>query len=251
MEKVRSLEPLDELFDRAKAKDEFEFICTLLRVRGMQSEGWDSLGESWDLINQLLAQIQAPIEQVFKIRLILFLYCHATEMHDLYHIIGNLLLVSLGERYHFEPFAADVRGAKTAATKPSKKVERIRSWSEESGLQAVGELLDYMLIREVRNAFFHSDYVIFGDEFRIVRGEGIKIDNVVTKAIKFEWLLPRLQLGINTVLRVIELVRYHQTSYKEVKILPARILQGGGLEDVELIIDNVHGVVGFRTPTKR
>jgi hypothetical protein len=44
---------LAPLFERAKAADEFEFCCTLLRIRGMEDAYWDPLRESYQLTQQL------------------------------------------------------------------------------------------------------------------------------------------------------------------------------------------------------
>lgn len=83
---------IGDLFNKAKEKDEFEFCCTLLRGRGKESAGWDSLFESYNLIKQTLSLISAPVDGLFKIRLLLLLYCHITEMNDFYSIVANLLL---------------------------------------------------------------------------------------------------------------------------------------------------------------
>ncbi len=42
---------LDALFNRAKAKDEFEYVCALLRIKGLESPAWDPLEESRRAIN--------------------------------------------------------------------------------------------------------------------------------------------------------------------------------------------------------
>jgi hypothetical protein len=99
------LENIEQLFNTAKAADEFEFCCTLLRIRGLESPGWDPLQESISLIDQLLALIEAPIQESLQYRLILMLYCHITEMNDLYNILGNLILelhvIKIGTRWFY------------------------------------------------------------------------------------------------------------------------------------------------------
>jgi hypothetical protein len=63
---------LRALFEKAKATDEFEFCSTLLRIRGMEGPGWDPLHESFALINQTLALVQAPLDQTLRLRMSLF-----------------------------------------------------------------------------------------------------------------------------------------------------------------------------------
>jgi len=53
-----TFDTLNDLFLRAKEVDEFEFICTLIRVRGLEGPGWDPLVESNQLINQVLSLVQ-------------------------------------------------------------------------------------------------------------------------------------------------------------------------------------------------
>ena len=75
---------LNRLFDDALKADEFEYCCTLLRFRGEEPLAWDPLGESAELIQQIGSLVQAPLVDSLRVRLLLFLYCHVTEMHDLY-----------------------------------------------------------------------------------------------------------------------------------------------------------------------
>ncbi len=243
-----SLDVLAQLFDEARARDEFEFVSTLLRLRGMEDQGWDTLEESWSLINQVIAQIEAPVENLFKTRLLIFLYCHVTEMDDLYHIVGNLLRVIGGERYSLAPFAKGMHGYKSAATTPAAKVGRIRRWAEDAGLPEVAELLETVLVTPVRNAFFHSDYVLFSNEFRIKRGRGVQLGDLNKKIVPLEWLLPRIELTVNMILALVDLLRTHVASYQEPKVVQGRFSADGSLVEIELIVREGYGVTGFRSP---
>jgi hypothetical protein len=53
---------LHGLFDAAKAVDELEFGCTLLRVRGMESAGWDPFGETHQLVEDLMTLVSMDAE---------------------------------------------------------------------------------------------------------------------------------------------------------------------------------------------
>jgi hypothetical protein len=74
------------LFEAAKAEDEFEFACTLLRVRGMEAAGWDPFVETHQLVNDLMALSGAPLIVHTKARLGLLLYSHLTEVGAMYEI---------------------------------------------------------------------------------------------------------------------------------------------------------------------
>src|SRR5579872_7131724 len=98
---------LKDLFESAKRKDEFEYCCALLRVRGMEGAGWDTLHESHTLLVQTLSFASSPVDSGFKIRLLLLAYCHAIEMNFIYDMIANMTLISQGESYIVDCFDPD------------------------------------------------------------------------------------------------------------------------------------------------
>lgn len=249
--KYKPAELLKPLFEKAQSTDEFEFCCTLLRIRGLEESGWDPLIESKDLLQEVLMLINAPLQDKVRIRLLLFLYCHATEMDDLYNVIGNLLRVCRGERCSIAPYVGELHHSGRAAINPSAKVTRISEWVNLAGFPKVGEMFEYMLLKQIRNAFYHSDYTIYNDEFRIKHGEGVLIDHVITKIIPLEWLVPRMEIAINIVLTTINLIRDYIQSYKEEKVVPARILDNDGIENVLLTVHPNFGLNGFRSLTER
>ena len=241
---------LDDLLNKAKQKDEFEYASTLLRFRGCEDPGWDPLIESNELINQMATLIQAPLADALKMRLFLFLYCHATEMYDLYGIVGNMLRVIHGERYTMIPFAGENHPSGKKAKYPSGKVERIVEWAQAVEMLEVGDLFQDMLIAEVRNAFFHSDYILYEDAFHIRRGKGVPIGNLIEHRVKLSWLMPRLNLGVNLALALIQVTLRHIRSYKENKVVLGRI-QGPSPVEVELTTHPKQGLAGFRSPPQR
>lgn len=239
---------LSPLFEQAKEVDEFEFCCCLLRIRGLEAAGWDPLVESNELIQQIARLVNAPIEGKLRIRLLLLLYGHVTEMNDLYSITANLLRVCSGRRYTHSPFLGDWHDQMQEARYPQSKIDRIETWSEEVGFPKVGELFRLMYVKPVRNAFFHSDYVIHGDKFNIKEGEGMHRDNVISKSVDLEWLHDKIELAVNTALAVINLVMDHIGSYKEEKIVSSRLSGEDQLPmDVILTVKEGYGLVGFRS----
>lgn len=243
-DKIQSL--ISDLFDKAKSTDEFEFCCALLRIRGTEAPGWDTLVESQGLINDLISILEAPMNDLFKHRILLLLYCHVTEMDDLYNYIANLLWIVLGERYHIDPFYYELFADRKTINSPENKVNRIVELSTKANLKEVGEIFEYFLVKQVRNAFFHSDYVIYKNEFRIDKGEKVKVDGVSTPIIPFDWLGQRIEVAINVTISLFELINEHRRSYTSEKILPARIGHGGNYEDVSLIVDE-NGLRGFKS----
>jgi hypothetical protein len=235
---------LYDLFAEAKEKDEFEFCCTLLRVRGMHSAGWDSLNESQLLMNQMLSLINAPLQDVFRIRLCLILYCHITEMNDFYHITMNLLRIIQGDRYSINPFDIVHFNDNKQTRYPIDKVQRIKEISSALNMSSIGELYDYLLLNHVRNAVFHSDYVLYNNEFRIISGKGINIEGTITNSFPIEWLFKKIEICINLISQLLCLINEHRRSYKEEKIVKGRIATDQ-FEDITLTVD-ANGLSGFR-----
>jgi hypothetical protein len=112
----------------------------------------------------------------------------------------------------------------------------------------IGNLFDRMYVRPVRNAFYHSDYILSPDSFNIRRGEGVNIDNVIQSRIPLDWLVPRLKLGINTAIAVMELLLENIRSYREDKIVRGRFASDGSWLDIQLTTHPEHGLTGFKTP---
>jgi len=238
---------LTRLFEKAQATDEFEFCCSLLRVRGMEGPGWDPLVESDQVLQQILSLTQAPLDQKLRIRLILFLYCHVTEMDDLYAVVGNMLRICMGHRYDLALFTSQSHPNGAAAKSPHSKIERIVEWSKEAKMDQVGEIFQEMFVRQVRNAFFHSDYILHGGNLHIKKGEGVPIDSVTTPCVPLEWLVPKMNLGINLALSTIGLMMGYRRSYKQEKTVQARMGPDDSLIDVLLTVEEGQGLVGFQS----
>lgn len=238
---------LEALFNRAREMDEFEYVCTLLRIRGLEDPGWDPLVESRQLSEDMLSTVAAPVRSAFRMRLLLLLYCHVTEMDDLYSIPANMLRVVAGERCVMSPFDGSLSPDGKAADKPFSKARRVRELALASGFQDVAELYNYFLINRVRNAFFHSTYTLTQDAFHVTTGPGVTIDRVTSQRVPWDWLLPRMETAINLSLHIFDLLSEHRRAYRANKIVLGRIGQNGELLDVELIAGE-QGLLGFQSP---
>jgi len=97
---------LDSLFTRARAKDEFEYVCALLRIRGLEDAGWDPLEETQSLYRDLVGLMDGPLRDDTRLRLGLLLYCHLIEVDAIYGILENgrkvLLHLALGSRESYD-----------------------------------------------------------------------------------------------------------------------------------------------------
>ncbi len=251
---------LKDLFQKAQQIDEFEFCCTLLRIRGAQDPGWDPLIESDHLIHQTIATISSPIDETFRRRLMLLLYCHLCEMDEMYRVVANLIRVCQGGRYHLDA----VNSGKKLEPEWGKAHDcmgdalRVAIMAREAGFDKVGDIFEAAMIRPVRNAFFHSQYTLYEDEFRLTNapllsGKGVRIGyiddrgapyNALTAIVPFEWLCARIQLAVDLSLAVMNLVTESRASYKQSRIVRGRFGSGGSSVDLTLLADE-NGLYGF------
>ena len=97
-----------------------------------------------------------------------------------------------------------------------------------------------MFDEKVRNSFFHSDYILYKDEFR---------SNESDFVLKLPELNELINRGIAFYQVFMDTYRNHRASYKESKIVLGRIRgEGKPPEEVELIADSIKGLIGFRNP---
>ncbi len=241
-----------QLFEAAKAKDEFEYCCALLRIQGMEGPGWDTLQESYTLLTQIISLVKTPIESSFRTRLLLLAYCHSVEMDFIYDITANMLQISQGERYCTDYFDPETRTKRGEQVSPSKKIQKIQEFAKLANQEEIGNFFSDMYLRKVRNAFDHSDYILFKNLFRIKNGNRYSSDLFQkSEELKLEDLLPKLELGINFAILLIQLTIKGIRSYKENKIVPSRMLEGDKFCDMELTVDPTFGLIGFRSVIKK
>ena len=250
MNNINLTKLLVPLFEEAKDVDEFEFCCAILRIRGTEGHGWDSLVESSQFMNQVGLLLQTPVDSTLKKRLLLSLYCHATEIDDIYNIIANLLIIIRGERYIMDyfRFVKDENGNKIRY--PHQKIKEVKVLAKDTAFEKIGEVMDYFLEKNVRNAFYHSDYVLYKEEFNIIHGDGVLINGIITPAVPYQWLAPKMHTGINFAFEVIKLIEKYRKSYKKEKVVPARFLADGGIEDLMLRVKSGYGLIGFSSLTE-
>ncbi len=242
---------LSQLLDAARTADEFEYCCSLLRLRGAEDPGLDALQETYALAQQLVGLIHASLQDRLALRLLLFLYCHITEATDIYAIPANMARIVSGQRYSLNPFTGEMHATGQEARSPASRAERTAELCRSAGQEAAAELYDTIVHRPVRNAFFHSDYILTAETFNIRHGEGVVIERWPVHRVPLQWLMPKLEAGVNTALALLDLTLERIRSYKANKVLPG-YLHGKAAPpvEVELLVDDRFGLIGFQSPPK-
>lgn len=244
-------EILDRLFNQAREADEFEYICALLRIRGVEDEGWDPLEETQRLYDDVGSLMQAPLHDYARIRLGLLLYSHLTEVDAVYIILANMVEITAGERCVMNPFDDLYRtqGAFGDRIPPSARrvVNRLKERAAERGYDELVQLLDSFFNDAVRNAFFHSDYILHEDEFRSREARFVDENNVRTSALKLHVILDLINRSATFFHDFVHTYGAHRLSYKESKVVRGRIGPGNAHEDITLLVHPTGGVYGFRS----
>jgi hypothetical protein len=241
----------DRLFARAREVDEFEYASALLRIRGMEDAGWDPLEETQALYNDIGSLMEAPLHDYARLRLGLLLYSHLTEVDAIYEILMNMVEVTAGERCVISPFHDLYRPRgrpRHEQYPPSAKrvVDRLKEKARERGCEELVELLDWFFNDSVRNAFFHSDYILYRDEFRSREATFVDENNVRTASLKLPVVMDLINRAVAFFHGFMTTYGEHRLSYREDKVVRGRLGAGGEVIEVTLLADKDGGLYGFR-----
>ncbi len=238
---------LKRLFKSAKKKDEFEYICCLINFKGIgDPRALSHIYESKDLILQMVDLIERTKNNHEQIRLLLLLYCHIFEMDELYNILGNMLRVSLGERYRPMLYNSPTINP---ALKPVNKLDKLQSLAKKAGFELLIKTIQKLYSSPLRNSFFHSSYSLTGDNYFIVSGKDLKIAGVSKRVASLQKdILPITQSTVNIAGNFFNVLRSASLEYKENKVVIGR-LEPEGIE-IEIIGHPEKGLSGFQTTGK-
>lgn len=255
---------LNDLFDPKPFMRQdrlFELVCALVRSGGMEDSGWDPWYESQAVIDDILnisrldlTPEEFPNPERTRVRLALLSYCHVTEMDLPYFLLANLLRLRLGQKYDFEPFADLARFLRRKASRaqklippsPGQKIKRITELAQSANLPKIGEALTGIYDNIIRNAVYHSDYVLHEGkmhllkDYRLSKKKGYRVpavefdelDELITNAFAF----------YSALFSLYERCLRSFTNFKNA-FIPYDLHYKGLLE---LLFDGDNRVIGFR-----
>jgi len=161
----RYLTSIERIFAAAKRAQEFEFLISLFRVRGAQGAGWDPYQTTIESI-PLLLNAESEIKNDLAVRhLHLWIYGHIVEASEPYELLVNLLEVANGGFYAWGTNFPKKNGRSQS---PGEKIRRIKELALSANIPDGVVPLQEVWDRDLRNAIFHSDYVLYGPEIRIL-----------------------------------------------------------------------------------
>lgn len=237
-------EELKRLFQTAKKNDESEFIQVLIGFNGMGDQrALTHLYESREFIKDIKSLMQANPNKHSRTRLALLLYCHIFEMDELYNIIGNLLRISIGLQQRYIPDLYNKHNQEPLT--PTDKLLRLRKIAKQCRFEELVNGINTLYSNKIRNAFFHSAYSLIEDDFCIVKGEGIKIGNLLHKVLSIDsFLIPKINSSINFIESFFALIDESKLQYKENKIVQGRFPDP---QPIMILGDPIKGLIGFQS----
>jgi hypothetical protein len=234
------------LFESAKETDEFEFGCTLLRVRGIEAVGWDPFVETGNLVEDLMGLISGPLRVHAKVRLGLLLYSHLIEVETIYSILGNLSRVVDGERYVMHPFADAVpkdRKGQPQFLSTTRMVRELRRMLEAIGHESVSELFDWFFVPALRNSFAHASYTLHEKVFRS-SSDRFEVGGILTGEIELDLVAEIVNRALAFYGVFVEEYLSQRGAYRESKVVLGRFA-GPDPAPIELLADERRGLYGF------
>lgn len=158
------LTAFDGLFEEAEHKDTFQFVLSLLGVRGQQAAGWDAFETTVNAIDATVRLHNETADRAAAAHLRLWIYGHIIEASEPYELVANLLDICGGGTFVVAQFP-DRSGRPES---PGAKMNSIEQRATRSGRPGVAAPFRLRWDRELRNSIFHSDYAFHGDEIRLV-----------------------------------------------------------------------------------
>jgi len=244
MSEPELIEELNRLFHTAKKFDEGEFVQVLIGFNGIgDHRALTHLHESREFIKDIKSLIIGNPNKHSRIRLSLLLYCHIFEMDELYNIIGNLLRISMGQEQRYIPDLYNKHNQEDLT--PTEKLFRLNQIAKQCRFEELVKGINALYSNRIRNAFFHSAYSLLEDDFCIVKGEGIKIGNVIHNILSIDnFLIPKINSSINFIDRFFALIDEYKLIYRENKIVQGRLPDP---QPIMILGDPKKGLVGFQS----
>ncbi len=251
MYRDKCLGVFDNLFNMAKEVDEFEYICSLMRIRLPIEVGWDPLEETQALFNDLTTLIDGVAAPYTRLRLLLMLYCHITEADSIYIIIDNLLSTIGGKRCNINPFSDLYRPKNKMRIyqfPPSSKsiIKMLKEHAELLNKKELIDIIDSMFNDQLRNAFFHSDYILYKDEMRSRNAWFLTNAGISSHSINLSEVESQICKGTDFYQAFIKTYLNKVFKYKENKMIKGRFGRNGEEVPIEILADKERGLYGFR-----
>jgi len=165
----------DKLLTTAKTRSEFDFVLALIH------HGFDSHSDPFETTKRTFHAIAATQDRLddydVEVSIALWLYGHIIEASYPYQIIGDMIGIATGQPHRNPIFAPDKCGGELS---PGRKITEIEDAAKAAGLKRFVKPLRASWNADLRNAVFHSNYAIVGDNLRLLAvGKTLPVSKVL------------------------------------------------------------------------
>lgn len=212
----RYINYLYPLFERAKNQSEFEFIHSLLRVKGIGDLIYDPFETTKSAIRGI-TQIHHQTDDFYTARhLQLWIYCHILEASEPYEILYNLLDILNGGRFRIDCFPSHPNGRPQS---PSEKISAIENLSDTAGLPELSTPLSECWDRNLRNSIFHADYALVGGDVYITYKDRSYPNWKLSRRYKHDELMTKINRAIAYFAALEFLTNFYISGYNEPQLI--------------------------------
>jgi len=234
-----------ELFQKAKEKDEFNFVCSLIDYKGMGHVNYVSnLNEWFEAIEYYETLYNAEADLHKRLRIGLLIYSTFFESSDLYNILGNLSRNILGYRGASYLYWKHKNADRWLGT--GEKVSLVTEILGDVGCQDIELFFNETHYKQIRNSFFHSSYSLQDDTYYLRDSEPIIINYIVKTSLNInDFLIPKID-------RVLEFFHLFRSEYLNQYASYTSDKDIRGKFPIELdirILGSENGLYGFSTPS--
>lgn len=204
----------EDLFQRARDVDEFQFILALLRFKGDAGPGWDTFDNTINAFEESMKAARKFRGRRGLSNTILWLYGHIVEASDHYEIIANMVNIAGGEPYRAYNFPK-IKNRRGGAREqyPNEKIIEIRKRCKRLNLKDYSQPFTEVLDKDLRNAVYHSDYSIYSGAVRFRNVDGYEVE------YDAESINKRINQAMTLHETIKNLLTGYTASYKEPKII--------------------------------
>lgn len=170
------------LFKFARRMNELDFAGSLSgEFRGMQDAGWSTTITAEQVFDELVERLSpSQTRNLSEIRIILLLYSQLAEAGGVYETLKNMMGVIDQTPYLLWPFKDLVK-----VTSDPKRVigpnanatfRDLARHARKIGMIRLSESFERVFRDDIRNAMFHSDYILWDDGLRLRRRNGGRVE---------------------------------------------------------------------------
>jgi hypothetical protein len=183
---------LEGLFADAKAKNEFEFILTLINYKSIGSpEATSNLYEWFEAI-EFYKDLYFKLSGKQKTRIGCLLYSTFFENSDFYNILGSLCNIRMGYRGSSYLFWKTKKLERLLGT--GEKIELISEKLTDCDRNKILAFLEDNHVQQIRNTFFHSAYSLIDDNYLLHDTDSINVAGVLQSSFEVtSFLFPKVE----------------------------------------------------------